>query len=325
MTLGFIAAYFYQEKFWKRAVVFLSTIPVTVLMNSFRIGLIGITVEHWGKEMAEGFLHDFEGWIIFMACTAVIVVEMWLLSYWAKPRRRLREVFGLDFPQPSPQNASRTYRALPRPYLAAVAAVALTAIVSAALPERVHIQPERRDFIEFPLELGEWKGGASRLEQIYLAELKLDDYLLADYVNASGRPVNFYVSWYGSQAGGNSAHSPRACIPGDGWEISDFAIRELRGATFAGKPLRINRAVIQKGEHKQIVYYWFQQRGRVITGEYVVKLYIFWDSLTRSRSDGAMVRLVSPLGNGEAMEAVDIRLEAFAATVVPKLGPYVPE
>jgi exosortase/archaeosortase family protein len=80
MTLGFIAAYFFKGAFWKRAVIFLSTIPITVIMNSLRIGAIGVMVEYWGKAMAEGFLYDFEGWVVFMACTAVLVGEMWVLA-----------------------------------------------------------------------------------------------------------------------------------------------------------------------------------------------------------------------------------------------------
>ncbi len=325
MTLGFIAAYFYQEKFWKRAVVFLSTIPVTVLMNSFRIGLIGITVEYWGKSMAEGFLHDFEGWIIFMASTAVILVEMWLLSRWSTPRRRLQEVFGLNFPPPAPASAQRSYRTLPRPYLAAIAVVAVTVAVSAVIPESMHRRPERKEFSRFPLEIGQWKGRTDFIDPVYMPLLQLDDYILADFIDARGQQVNFYVPYYLTQQNGNSAHSPRACIPGDGWEIVEFVPRVLRDVTFKGKAVNVNRVVIQKGEHKQLVYYWFQQRGRIVTGEYVVKLFIFWDSLMRHRSDGAMVRLVTPVAGGEALQVADDRLEAFAAGAVPVLGDFVPD
>ena len=81
MTLGFIAAYFFKGAFWKRAIIFLSSIPITVLMNSLRIGMIGVTVEYWGVAAAEGLLHDFEGWVVFMACTAVLVLEMWVLAH----------------------------------------------------------------------------------------------------------------------------------------------------------------------------------------------------------------------------------------------------
>ena len=76
VSLSFIAAYIYHGAFWKKAIIFLSSIPITVLMNSFRIGVIGVLVEYGGPGQAEGFLHDFEGWIIFMACIAILVLEM---------------------------------------------------------------------------------------------------------------------------------------------------------------------------------------------------------------------------------------------------------
>jgi exosortase D (VPLPA-CTERM-specific) len=265
-------------------------------MNSFRIGLIGITVEYGGKSMAEGFLHDFEGWVIFMACTSVIVGEMWLLSRWATPRRHFREVFGLEFPASAPAGMLRNDRRLPRSYIAAIVLIAIASVIATVIPQREHLHPVRKNFSEFPLHIGQWKGYSLPLEKVYLDELKLDDYILANFLDTGHQPANLYVSYYATQADGNSAHSPRACLPGDGWEIGELATRDLPGVRFKGEPLRVNRAVIQKGEDRQLVYYWFQQRGRNVTGEYTVKLYLFRDALMRNRSDGAMVRLVAPLG-----------------------------
>ena len=97
------------------------------------------------------------------------------------------------------------------------------------------------------------------------------------------------------------------------------------GAQIAGAPLRVNRVEIALGSHKQLVYYWFQQRGRVITNEYLVKWYLFWDSLTRGRTDGALVRLVTPLAAGESAAAGDARLAEFAADITPRLDRYIPD
>src|SRR5579859_3034817 len=80
MTLGFLMAYFYKGAPWKRLVLFLSSIPITVLMNSIRVGIIGITVEHGGIRMAEGFLHEFQGWMIFMISTVLMIAEIALLN-----------------------------------------------------------------------------------------------------------------------------------------------------------------------------------------------------------------------------------------------------
>ena len=79
----------------------------------------------------------------------------------------------------------------------------------------------------------------------------------------------------------------------------------LADVAIGGQPLRVNRALIQYGPQRQLVYYWFQQRGRVITNEYLVKWYLFWDSLTRNRSDGALVRLTVPLPEGSVEAQAD--------------------
>ncbi len=102
MTLGFIVAYFYKAAMWKRVLLFVSSIPITVLMNSFRIGTIGVMVEHWGIEMAEGFLHEFQGWVVFMASVGIMLLEMVLLSRVGKNRQPWRSVFGLELPPRRP-------------------------------------------------------------------------------------------------------------------------------------------------------------------------------------------------------------------------------
>jgi exosortase D (VPLPA-CTERM-specific) len=325
MTLGFIAAYFFKTAFWKRAFVFLSTIPLTVLMNSFRIGMIGVMVEYWGKDMAEGFLHDFEGWAVFMACTAVLVGEMWLLSRTGKERLPLRVAFGLDIPAPTSQDATIRYRTLSRPFLVTALIVMLVAVVSAVLPERVELQPKRSDFTAFPLEFGHWKGKGDRLEQVILTELKLDDYIIADYADGNMPAVNFYVAYYASQRKGESAHSPRTCIPGGGWDMTSLTQHVVDGVNVGKVPLSVNRAVIQKGDYKQLVYYWFQQRGRIITNEYLVKWYLFWDALTRNRTDGALIRLTTQVHPDENITDADQRLVDFAKTIGPQLKDYIPE
>lgn len=324
-ALAFIAAYLFHGALWKRMVIFLSSIPITILMNSFRIGVIGVLVDRWGQSMAEGFLHDFEGWVIFMACTAVLVGEMWVLARIGKQRLRLAQVFRLDFPAHSTPGSKVRYRPIPKPFLGGMLALAIVAALSLALPPRVEASVQRRNFYEFPLKLDNWTGTAGRLTQLELDALKLDDYVLADFSTPDRRPINFYVAYYSSQRKGESAHSPRSCIPGDGWEITDLTQRRVEGVRVAGQPLRVNRVVIQKGDNKQLVYYWFQQRGRIITNEYLVKWYLFWDALTRNRTDGALVRLVAYTGPGQGVEEADRQLSAFAASVSGLLEAYVPD
>ncbi len=325
MSLAFIAAYFYQAVFWKRAIIFLSSIPITVLMNSFRIGMIGVLVEYWGIEQAEGFLHDFEGWIIFMACTAILIFEMWLFSRFSRDRRPLSEVFGIEFPEPAPKEAKVQYRKVPAPFWTAMLLVGAAAVMANMIQAREEIIPERMVFAEFPLTVGEWTGRPDQLEQIYLDALKLDDYLIADFANSKGAKVNFYVAYYGSQRSGESAHSPRSCLPGGGWVIKDIRQLTVEGANLNGRPVKTNRVVIKKGDYTQLVYYWFQQRGRNITNEYMVKWWLIRDTLARSRTDGSLIRLTALIHPGQDISEADENLQGFMADLMPALSSYIPD
>jgi EpsI family protein len=167
-------------------------------------------------------------------------------------------------------------------------------------------------------------GHSESLEGIYLDQLKLDDYLLADYVNDNGQTINLYMSYYNSQRKGDAVHSPRACLPGGGWQLRDFDQRDLRDLKINGQHLRVNRTLIELGNQRQLVYYWFEQRGRIVTNEFAVKWYLFWDALTRHRTDGALVRIITALPPGASEAGADRQLTEFAARIGPDLPRYIP-
>jgi exosortase D (VPLPA-CTERM-specific) len=330
MTLGVVVAYMFKGRTWARWIVFLSTIPIAVLMNSVRIGIIGLLVDRFGSAQAEGFLHQFEGWVVFMSCFALLLLECAALLRISGDRRPFGQALGLEETGGAEGGAGRPFT-LGRPAIAAVLALALAVYPVFALPQRLEIKPQRSEFSQFPLRIEGWVGRRDRLEDIYLDELKLDDYLLADYVPSDAAtsvvlketPVNIYVAYYASQRTGQSVHSPRSCLPGGGWRIQKLDQHDVAGAGLRGAPLRVNRAIIQQGSERQLVYYWFHERGRDITNEYLVKWYLFSDALTLNRSDGALVRVITPLQDGEDATLGDVRLSRFSATVLPELQKYV--
>jgi exosortase D (VPLPA-CTERM-specific) len=325
MTIGFLMAYFFKAEFWKRLLLFCSSIPIAILMNSLRVGTIGVMVEHWGVGMAEGFLHEFQGWVVFMASGALMLLEMMVLSRIGPGRAHWRERFGLEFPAPTPKSLPVQSRPVPASMYATTGMLVLMAAISLALPERAESIPQRKSFVDYVNTVGSWTGRRQSLEQVYLDQLMLDDYYLADYTRGNEGPINYYVAWYDSQRAGRSVHSPRGCLPGSGWQITSLTQRTLPGVTAGREILRVNRALIQLGTQRQLVYYWFQQRGRVITNEYAAKWFLFWDELTRSRSDGALVRLIVALPPGVPEAAADTQLTGFATAAVATLAPYIPD
>jgi exosortase D (VPLPA-CTERM-specific) len=325
MSLAFICAFFFKAVFWKRAIVFLSSIPITVLMNSLRVGMIGVLVEYWGPSMAEGFLHDFEGWAVFMTCTAILIGEIWLLARIGKDKRPLSEVFGITFPEPLPAGMSLRERILPREFWVAGGMLAIAAGLSLFLEKREELLPPRAAFAEFPMTMDAWEGRREIMDPQYVDFLKFDDYILANFSKDGMPPVNFYSAYYASQRKGESVHSPRSCIPGGGWQIKSLETVPVPGIQLYGDALKVNRVLIQKGDERQLVYYWFQQRGRNMTNEYLVKWYLFRDAVMLNRSDGALVRLTTRAQDGEDLAKADGRLVSFLVSLMPRLDRHIPE
>ena len=331
MTLSFIIAYLYRGPVWKRVVVFLSSIPVTVLMNSLRIGFIGITVDHWGAAMAEGALHDFEGWLVFMLSTAAVVLTAFVLTRVGRSRIPWSQAFAGPVAAtrvaPAPAATSPNppiAQTVPRSFVAAAVLVFVAAVADAAAAPPALTYPTRASFEDFPTQIGDWVGQREALQEIYLDALRLDDYVLTNFTENGTAPINFYSAYYQSQDNTRAIHSPHDCIPGGGWEIVKFEQRTLP-ATQTTKAFQVNRAIVQLGDHRQIVYYWFDERGREFTSEYVARWYLFWDALTRHRTDGALVRFVAAVPPGAEESQIDARIVKLATRIEPMLNRFVPE
>lgn len=324
-SLSFLCAYLFKGPVWQKILLFLSSVPLTIFMNSFRIGVIGLLVNSWGTEMAEGFLHDFEGWAVFLLCMVLLFMEMWLFALFNGNKTAFGELVQLPEEWFAAGKTAHMDFYLNKSVFAVLALIATVGVSGQFLRGGEEIIPQRKGFLNFPLQLGTWNGHREYIEQKYLNTLKLTDYIVANYVAEDGvSAVNFYSAYYESQRKGVSVHSPRSCIPGDGWQITSFGQRNFPDLLVQGTPLQVNRAVIEKGEYKQLVYYWFQQRGRSITNEYLVKWYLFQDAMTMHRTDGALVRLVTALDKGQDINVADQRLQAFMRDMVIVLPDYLP-
>lgn len=325
MSFGFLCAAIYQGAIWQKVFIFVSTVPITIIMNSFRIGVIGVLVENFGIEQAEGFLHLFEGWIVFMACVGLLFLEMWVF---AKMRGvSLMSVFGLDIP---PMNTARLLlpRSMTPQFLVSIALLGIGVVMSISIQSREMKIPERATFNTFPLLIDSWSGRDALIEdQNVLNTLGADDYFLAEYWNreAGGSPVNLWIAYYEEQRKGRAVHSPRACLPGGGWKIESIKEFEVENVGPNGENYVINRSVIVKGDLRQLVYFWFVERGRIQTNEFVVKWYIFWDALTRNRTEGALVRVSTLVPDPANMYLADAQLQSFIRSLNPKLAYHLPQ
>jgi exosortase D (VPLPA-CTERM-specific) len=321
LSLSFIVAYMFRAPIWQRVVVFLSAVPITILMNSVRIGIAGILVQHFGTEAAEGFIHAFEGWIIFMACTAILLLEVWLFS---RVSRSAGGWTGLLAPVSGEagERISNPGALISGPLIASIATLALAAAAILYLPNRQEIIPDHTPLASVPRELGQWHGQLSPVNSIDATVLKADDTLLADYADGSEPPINLFIAYYASQRQGSSPHSPRVCMPGGGWEITNLRTEKLQ---IDGKSMPVISALIEKDGARQFVIYWYLERGHAMADEFYKKFRLLADSIIKNRSDGALVRLVTPMPAGETLQAAHERLVNFITVLNPQLSKFMPK
>jgi len=324
MTFGYVCAMLFKAPLWQRLLVFFVTIPIAVFMNSFRIGVTGVLVARFGTEQAEGFLHYFEGWIIFASCLLLLFAIMSALTRLGN--RRLDDVFDTNIPTAAQFRSLLPTGPVTAPFAIGVVVLALATAGSVLVEQRVQMIPASASVSAFPLRIGEWQGTSLQLDADTLTELQVTDYFVGGYRSPQHpEGIELYVAYYAAQNSGVVIHSPRGCLPGGGWEIASSDIRSIPDMDAEGQALRVNRVVIGKGTERSLVYYWFAQRGRNLTNEYLVKWFLFWDAATINRSDGALVRLVTPVRDQADIEAADRRMEVFLRGAYPRLVYQLPQ
>jgi EpsI family protein len=181
---------------------------------------------------------------------------------------------------------------------------------------------ERQELKNFPVKLGEWKqeGVDQRFDAQTMSVLRATDYLLRGYRLGNGQHASLYVGYYATQRDGASYHSPLNCLPGSGWNMVDPALVTIRLPD--GKSFVANKYVIENGNSRELMIYWYQGRGRTVASEYWGKVYTVLDSVRLRRSDAAMVRVTVPIAGSETAALESAKEFAGAASEV--LPTFVP-
>jgi EpsI family protein len=228
-------------------------------------------------------------------------------------------------PPPPPRSAADGAAAggTPWPLLTSIATVGLAGLLLIPLAARPQVVPERPGLLSFPMVLGDRVAQPRFLDTSTEEVLDADDYILLDFVADDAPAINLWVAYYETLLDGSYFHSPTTCLPGAGWEYVQFGARTTPVTDLAGEPLVVNRGVIVNGQQRILMYFWMELRGRSLRGLQYVKFFNLWDSLLTGRSDGALVRLYTPLEPGETAAAGDARLLALLERAYPHLAPHV--
>ncbi|MEL7130975.1 MAG: VPLPA-CTERM-specific exosortase XrtD [Pseudomonadota bacterium] len=327
LSFSYIFAVLYKGPMWHKAVLLISAAPITVFMNSVRIAIAGIIVQYYGLDWLEGFTHFFEGWVIFVACILILFALARIMLFFNREKMGLAEALDLETDGLMTQAARIRFT---RDSAAMItSAVLMLGAVTAwqFVPDRGTGVIERSSFSSFPRRLGDWKqaGPQQELGAATLVALGADDYISANFTSPNApAAVELFSAWYADQSR-DGVHSPEICLPGGGWEIAWLERTDLTETLNWDQPFKINRAIIQKGEARMMVFYWFDQKGQKIAWDMAAKYQLLVDGIRTGRTDGALVRLTTPILENESDAAAEARLMDMLREVQGPLSRFIPE
>ena len=200
-------------------------------------------------------------------------------------------------------------------------------LVATALLLRAHgntdLVPVSEPLSQVPRTIGGWSGSDVPIDPDTLNTLGKGDFLSRVYAQENQLAlIGLFIGYFPTQRTGVTIHSPKNCLPGAGWDFESTSYVDLNDAQ--GKPHRVGEYIIANGENRQFVIYWYQAHGRSIASEYMAKFFLVADAMRMNRTDGALIRVSTPIGSADGAALAKARVEAFTVQLVPLLSRFVP-
>ena len=217
--------------------------------------------------------------------------------------------------------------------LQAWTAVLLLVFTAALLHLRGDVDkvPPSEPLANLPMSLGPWAATEYPLDDEVLSVLGKGIFLNRVYNPiqpstrsiATAAPVGLFIGYFPTQRTGQAIHSPQHCLPGAGWTFESSGTTSFTDTN--GKPYTVGDYLISDGKTRQEVLYWYRSHGRSIASDYAAKFYTLADSIRYNRTDAALVRVITPLVNGESRASAHERAITFASQMAPLLPAYIPD
>jgi EpsI family protein len=198
-----------------------------------------------------------------------------------------------------------------RHFVVTVSLLAATLALAAWSIRRIP-QPLALPLARIPSTISGWIAADpdGTLDAPTLHSLDPTSYLVRNYKNGAVR-LDLFIAFYAQQRAGESMHSPKACLPGAGWEIWK---NDSTNVSLNGRPVTVNKYSIQKSGTRMLMLYWYQSAARIVASEYAGKFLLAKDTLLTGRTAGSLVRITLPDATGATDEGL-----AFAAKLIPEV------
>lgn len=323
-VIALVVGYFLRAPLGLRVCVIFLAIPITITMNSFRIAATGVLIHFYGRSSAEGFLHDFEGFIVFGIALVLLLFSVWLVTtlYSLTTHKQRTFIDWFDLNSSAKNTQIKPSQHINMALFLFVLFNAIAGIANYQAINQPHTTiPQRMLLADFPFKLD----GREIFPQVISTEiqqvLQADDHLLADYRRMTdGDKINLYIAYYNDQKDGQALHSPKACLPGGGWRLTSTETVDL---TSLGGTGSANRVIIEQQNQRMLVYYWVSQAGTNYASELLARSSLLWNSILIGRTDGALIRVIKPIINND-IHSAETETKSFINTLFKTLPDYIP-
>ena len=315
ILLALLVGYFFNRGLWRRLLLLSVVLPLSIVVNAFRIFVSGWLTVNGHRELAQSFFHDFSGWVVFMIAAAILLVISVIL----------RKIGRLTPNTPLIDRVRALHTGRMKPLALTAAACLLFAVsgyIIQSSPSSANLPP-RMQLENFPMTIAQWQGHQQFLSKEIMEQLWADDYVSALYRNPdAANSIQLLIPFYEYQGTRHTAHAPQSCLLGGGFDLLKSEDRLLN--TGNGQAIRIRTLLLKQGNTRILGSYFFFERGRVITSPWLNKFYLIVDAITRQRTDGALVRAELHMTPGQTEEQAFEMLSGFLKEIWALLPAYVP-
>lgn len=314
ILMGLLTAHFFTRGFWRKTIVLLLIVPLAIFINIIRIFFAGLCVVSGHAELAQNMFHDFSGWLAFMLAGIILIAVALLLKRIGRYPSPLHEIDSV--PGKMKFGAGHIMTTI------IICSVFFSGGLASGYFSSASLIPPRESFQDFPMKISQWEGTRFFLPDDVLQSLWADDYISASYRSpGSSSVIHLFIPYYQYQKTMHTAHAPQSCLLGSGWSLLSSRDSLIK---VSGDSISIRVMSLEKDNQHLIGSYFFLQRGRVVTSPWKNKWYLLKDSITKRRTDGALVRIELLMGEGVTHEMAYDELKSFINMIWPILPQYIP-
>jgi exosortase D (VPLPA-CTERM-specific) len=323
LAIGVIYAYLFERVTWKRIFCVLITIPIAILTNALRIGITGILTNYYGPGVAEGFFHDFSGWVLFMVSSCLLFLIGRILA-WLPPKGSKVEQTTVSCGEKS------TNQAIGVPYIdgAFITSMIILILVAGLSFSTKALPPIKLTggIASFPLMFSNWSGQATLVDPEIIDKSGAEEAFNGNYQNSAGDDVSLYIGYRGTAflANENFFHSPTVCLPSSGWETIETSTHEIQGVPFFGR-LKVTKMIVAHMDSKMVVYFWFQTKNKATYDKNINRFDLALHAIRRDNTHDLFIRTITPIRLGESIRVNEQRMDVFVTDMMSALLTFIKE